>query len=109
MKKILVLIFVLFSLSQASKTIYVKYRGEVQVNNNHLVQIDLKPSSLVKDMYYYDEAKYLVVKLKSTYYHYCGIDSMAVNRWINSSSIGQHYLNNIKGNYDCRIHPIPEY
>ena len=109
MKKILVLIFVLFNLSQASKTIYVKYIGEVQVNNNHLVQMDLKPSSLVKDMYYDDEGKYVIVKLKSTYYNYCGIDSMVINKWIRSTSIGQYYIYNIKGNYDCRIYPIPEY
>lgn len=33
-------------------------------------------------MYYDSTNKYLIVKLKETYYHYCGISSNVVSNWI---------------------------
>lgn len=107
--KSLVLLTLLISLLFAEKSIYVKYRGMVKVDNQQLKHQSIQSSSLVTDMYYDSANKYLIVKLKETYYHYCGINSNVVSNWIDSSSLGSYYLNEIKGNYDCRIYPIPKY
>lgn len=32
-----------------------------------------------------------------------------VNAWVDAPSLGKYYNANIKGNYDCRINPTPEY
>ena len=81
----------------------------VKVDNQQLKYQSIQSSSLVKDMYYDSANKYLIVKLKETYYHYCGISPNIVSNWINSSSLGSYYLYEIKGNYDCRIYPVPKY
>lgn len=92
-----------------SETVYVKYRGDVNVDNGHFSHMSIKPSSLVKDMYYDKDNKYLLVRLKHTYYHYCSIPNDAVSRWVESSSLGRYYNSYIKGNYDCRVFPVPSY
>ena len=92
-----------------SETVYVKYRGAVKVDNGHFSHLQLKSSSLVKDMYYDKKNKYLLVRLKSTYYHYCSIPSSVVTQWKQSSSLGRYYNSYIRGNYDCRINPMPSY
>ena len=97
------------SIGAFAKNINVKYRGTVNVDNGHFQKINLKSSSLIKDMYYDKSNKYLIVRLKNTYYHYCSIPSSASAQWTQSSSLGRYYNHNIKGNYDCRVNPIPNY
>ena len=111
MKKILLisLLFIGLSSTTFAKDIYVKYRGAVDVSNGHFQQLSLKGSSLVKNMYHDKGNSYLLVKLKSTYYHYCSIPQNIVSDWRSSSSLGRYYNYNIKGNYDCRVNPIPSY
>lgn len=92
-----------------SETIYVKYRGAIDVDNGHFSHLQLKNSTLVKDMYYDKNHEYLLVRLKHTYYHYCSIPHNVVRRWIESPSLGRFYNSYIKGNYDCRIYPVPRY
>ena len=107
MIKLLLIVFI--SLSVSAKDVYVKYRGSVNVDNGQLEHVNIGYSSLVKDMYYDKDNNYLLVKLNSTYYHYCGINPSVTNKWVSSSSLGRYYLNNIKGNYDCRVYPMPKY
>ena len=111
MRKILLATILLIGLSSSAfaKDIYVKYRGTVDVSNGHFQQLGLKRSSLVKNMYYDRGNSYLLVRLKSTYYHYCSIPQGVVSDWRNSSSLGRYYNRNIKGNYDCRVNPVPNY
>ena len=103
------LLIALLSLTISAKDIYVKYRGSVNVNNGYFKHLDIKHSSLVRDIYYDVSNEYLLVQLNSTYYHYCGIIEPIVASWITSSSLGEYYLDNIKGNYDCRVYPMPKY
>ena len=111
MKKLLLASILLIGLGSGAfaKDIYVKYRGTVDVDNGHFQQLNLKRSSLVKNMYYDKGNSYLLVKLKSTYYHYCSIPQSIVSDWRSSSSLGRYYNYNIKGNYNCRVHPVPSY
>ncbi len=92
-----------------SETVYIKYKGTVDVDNGHFSHLELKNSSLVKDMYYDKNNEYLLVRLKHTYYHYCSIPSNVINSWVGSPSLGRYYNTYIKGNYDCRIYPVPNY
>jgi len=107
---IILLIFLFIPLNLSARTIVVKYRDTpVDIDNGHFEELRLKPSSLVMEMFYDKEGNYLLVSLKNTFYHYCGIDKQVINTWVNSGSLGRFYLNNIKGNFDCRIYPIPRY
>jgi len=111
MKNILLASLLLIGLGSNAfaKDIYVKYRGTVDVSNGHFQQLGLNRSSLVKNMYYDQGNSYLLVRLKSTYYHYCSIPQGVVSDWRSSSSLGRYYNRNIKGNYDCRVNPVPNY
>jgi hypothetical protein len=109
-KSILAVLFVLLLSSPAlAKQVYVKYRGQVETGNGHFVGYNLKPSSLVQDIYYDNPNNYLLVSLNGTYYHYCGIPENVVSSWVNASSLGRFYGSYIKGNYDCRVYPVPQY
>jgi|COG998Drversion2_1049125.scaffolds.fasta_scaffold578617_1 hypothetical protein len=93
-----------------AQEINVKYRDTtVDVGNGHFEKLNLKPSSFVNEMYYNNKNRYLLVKLKNTFYHYCGLPPVVVENWINASSLGRYYNYNIKGNFDCRINPVPTY
>ena len=98
-----------FSSSALSQDVYVKYRGTVNVSNGHFAHLVLKPSSFIKNMFYDKRNNYLLVQLKSTYYHYCAISESVINDWKNSPSLGKYYNYNIKGNHDCRVYSAPKY
>src|SRR4051794_8516238 len=77
-----------------AETVDVKYRGLV----------DLKPFACVDTVssfvnrVCYDEAKsYMLILLKSTWYHYCSIDSGTVNALKTADSKGSFYNASIKG------------
>jgi len=97
----------LMPLAASAERVYVKYRGEV----------DLAPfkcewvgrSSLVQRLCYDRSNQYLLVSLKGTYYHYCGLPAPVLKEWTSSDSMGRYYQARIKGNFDCRITPPPKY
>ncbi len=91
------------------KIITVKYRGNINVNNGYFQELNLRPSSFIKSMYYDENNNYLLVRLNNTYYHYCSIPNRVVLKWTSSSSLGKFYNWHIKGNYDCRYNPVPRY
>lgn len=92
------LLALVLSGSALGETVFVKYRDTpVDVDNGHFNKIDLKPSSLVKGMYYDSNNRYLLVRLKQTFYHYCGIPKKVVVEWIKADSAGRYYRSNIKG------------
>lgn len=106
--KLLVSILLIFITTQ-SNAVYVKYRGFVDTNNGHFKHYDLPSSSLVNDLYYDLRNKYVVVQLKSAYYHYCSVPQFIVDNWVSSYSLGSYYFQKIKGNYDCRYNFMPTY
>ena len=104
MKKILIILALTLSMLQA-QSVYVKYKGVV--NTDTMVTKSIGYSSFVNDIKYNAKHQYLLVKLNSTYYHYCSIPENVVNNWISSSSLGRYYKYNIRGNYDCRYNYLP--
>jgi len=105
----IVFIVTLFGTTATAKQVYVKYRGTVETNNGYLNKYPLKASSLVQEIFFDQNHEYLIVDLRGTYYHYCGIPENVVNMWVSASSLGKFYRSYIRGNYDCRINPVPIY
>lgn len=87
----------------------VKYHGEVDIKSGDFKSFKLKHSSFVHEIHYDRSERYLIVRLRSQYYHYCRIPRRAVRKWVRARSLGRHYNSHIKGNYDCREGGVPNY
>ena len=109
MKKLILTTMAVLTLAGAATAdIYVKYQGWVDETN--MADLWTQPSSLVKNIWYDNYNEYLIVDLKGTNYHYCGIPEDEVHDWQFAPSLGRYYYQNIKGNYDCRYQgTIPGY
>lgn len=83
-----------------AKDVEVKYRDS-PVNVDSFKKYTLKPSSLVKKMFYNEKNKYLIVKINRYFYQYCKINKTIIEKWIESKSLGAFYLSEIKGKYIC--------
>jgi len=84
-----------------ARDIAVKYR-KTPVNVDSFKEYSLKSSSLVKEMLYDEENKYLLVRLNKNFYQYCFIEKNIIQSWVNADSLGSFYRNNIKGKFSCR-------
>jgi len=90
-----------------AETVFVKYRGA----------LDLEPfdcewitrSSLVKRLCYDRDQQYVVVNLDGTYYHYCAIPPHVVEAWSTAESMGRFFNQQVKGRFDSRVSPPPDY
>lgn len=91
--------------SASAETVYVKYRGSVSLDKFSCQSFT--HSSLVDRICYRKKGSYALVSLRGTYYHYCGISRDVINAWAQAPSMGRFYNANIRGGYDCRIHPVP--
>ncbi len=95
--------------SSTSGYVKVKYRNDkvniAAENFEPLADTD----STVKGAWFDSSESYMVIKLSGTYYHYCGIPSSAWSGFKVTSSLYSYYQTSIKGNYDCRINPVPSY
>ena len=95
----------------AAETVYVKYRGAVDLELFSCK--DVATSDFIHRVCYLENAKYLVIKLNQTYYHYCEIDATTVKNLLLSESMGKYFNANIRGSgqngpFDCRTHQVPE-
>ena len=78
-----------------AEVVFVKYRGT----------LDLAPlrcdwvtrSSLVQRLCFDPRNQYVVVSLKGTYYHYCGVPADVVAEWKGAESMGRYFNAAIKG------------
>ena len=114
MTRRLVLIALLFlslaSVVQAENQLVVKYRAtRVDVDKPYFEEIDTSRSSFVTGAWYDKANEYLVISLSGTNYHYCGLDEGTWKSFKTSASYGTAYNRMIKGNFDCRIFPVPRY
>jgi len=95
-----------------AETVEVKYRGPVDLKP--FICQDITRSSFVNRVCYDKPNQYMLIQLRSTYYHYCEIPDRTVAELLNAPSIGKFYNANIKGSgsdgpYDCRSHRSPIY
>src|SRR4030088_2915955 len=90
-----------------AETVDVKYRGP----------LDLAPfpctdgtgSSFIRRICFDKAKSNMVISLNGTYYHYCSIPASTVEALMDANSMGRFFNAQVKGHYDCRINPIPQY
>lgn len=107
------LIFLLMSATWVdAESVDVKYRGPVELKP--FACQDITRSSVVSRLCYDASNQYVVVQLKTTYYHYCEMPKPIVDEWLAAPSMGHFYNTRVKGTgkdgpYDCRTHRVPSY
>lgn len=94
--------------SVVKKYVSVKYRSD-PVDISSFEHLDTSKSSWVRGAWYDSGNKYMIINLSGTNYHYCSMPNSVWRNFKSASSFGSHYNGYIKGNYDCRVYPIPEY
>jgi KTSC domain len=98
---------VLSGFGARAESVYVKYRGEIELK--HFECTDIARSSFIRRVCYDTRNEYMLISLNGTFYHYCEIDAATVSSLMNAPSMGRFYNAGIKGNFDCRIHRVPQY
>ena len=94
-----------------AETVQVKYFGAVPLDA--FACVDVKESSDVSRICYDNAERYMVIRLKTTYYHYCEIDAATVHGLQRANSKREFFEIRIRGSgsdgpFDCRTHPIPK-
>ena len=82
-----------------AETVMVKYHGPV--DTSHFQCESISRSSLVNRVCYDASNQYMLIALRGTYYHYCGIDGGTVSELLGASSMGRFYNGYIRGRFDC--------
>jgi hypothetical protein len=104
----LVVLFLALGASQVcSEIVQVKYRGQVDLKTFDCTEVSR--SSFIKRVCYDPRNNYMLINLNGTYYHYCEIDGATVSSLLTSDSMGRFYNASIKGQFDCRTRPVPDY
>lgn len=94
-----------------AETVQVKFHGPVALDA--FTCADVKENSDVSRICYDSAARYMLIRLKATYYHYCEIDAATVKALQAASLKRQFFESRIRGSgsdgpFDCRTHPIPK-
>lgn len=95
-----------------AETVDVKYRGQVDLKP--FTCQDITRSSFINRVCYDASEGYMLIQLRSTYYHYCELPAAIHQALLDAPSMGKFYNANIKGSgsdgpYDCRTHRAPKY
>lgn len=94
--------------SASAETVDVKYRGPVNISSFDCPTI--KGSSFVNRICYHQATSYLIVKLRSTYYHYCDVGLDLFGAFVDAPSLGRFYNQAIKGqSYNCQGKAVPTF
>jgi hypothetical protein len=94
-----------------AETVQVKYHGPVPLDA--FACVDVNEGSDVSRICYDTSDRYMLIRLRTTYYHYCEIDAQTVKGLLAASSRRQFFEARIRGSgndgpFDCRTHPIPK-
>ena len=106
----LALVFIFICQVAAAEAVQVKYHGVVSLDA--FACEDVKESGDVSRICYDKAERYMVIRLKTTYYHYCETDAATVQGLERASSKRQFFETRVRGSgadgpFDCRTHPIP--
>lgn len=93
-----------------AETVQVKYHGAVSLDS--FTCTDVRENSDVARICYDSAERYMVIRLKATYYHYCAVDTATVQGLQTASSKRAFFESRIRGSgadgpFDCRTKPIP--
>ena len=90
--------------------VQVKYReSPVNLLAPHFEYLSTEGSSVVNGAWYDRTNQYMVIRISSTFYHYCGLPDTTWSSFAQAESYGSFYNAQIKGHFDCRLGFVPEY
>ncbi|MCP3478030.1 KTSC domain-containing protein (plasmid) [Bradyrhizobium sp. CCGUVB1N3] len=106
------LLLAFYLLPSHGETVDVKYRGPVDLKT--FACNDISRSSFITRVCYDRAKQYMIIRLNTTYYHYCELPPATFSAFLDAPSMGSFYNQHIKGTgrdgpFDCRTHPVPEY
>jgi hypothetical protein len=107
------MIFLAFCEPLAAEEACVKYHKCVPLDQFNCTEVTR--STNVKRVCYAESKRYMIIKLKETYYHYCEIGPAVVAELLAAPSVGGYYTTRIRSQasddraFDCRDHPIPDF
>jgi hypothetical protein len=101
MRTLWIAVIALWSAPLHAESVFVKYHGLVDISSMRCQWTTR--SSFVERICYEPNRRYMLVNLRGTYYHYCGVPRSAVSEWVEAGSLGRHYNAYIKGHFDCRV------
>jgi hypothetical protein len=78
---------VVFTSAGYAESVYVKYRGEVDLALFDCT--DISRSSFIRRVCYDRGNEYMLISLNGTFYHYCEIDPDIVSFLLNAPSMGR--------------------
>lgn len=88
----------------------IKYRNDpVDIAHSRWEYLDTSRSSFIGGAWYDERESYMIIELSDIKYHYCGMPRSTWEKFKSAESFGSDYNSYIKGNYDCRENPIPNY
>jgi hypothetical protein len=101
-----------YLLPSHGETVDVKYRGSVDLKT--FACNDISRSSFITRVCYDRAKQYMIIRLNTTYYHYCELSPATLSAFLEAPSMGTFYNQRIKGTgrdgpFDCRTHSVPEY
>lgn len=99
-----------FSQIAAAETVQVKYHKAISLDSFACTEV--RDGSDVSRICYDRAERYMLIRLNTTYYHYCEIDHLTVQGLQTANSKRQFFQSRIRGSgtdgpFDCRRHPIP--
>lgn len=105
-------LFGAYLLPSHGESINVKYRGPVDLTTFSCN--DISRSSFITRVCYDAAKQYMVIRLNTTYYHYCEFPKAVLSAFLEAPSMGTFYNERIKGTgsdgpFDCRTHRVPAY
>ena len=111
MKLIAFWALLLLSQVSAAETVSVKYHRAISLDSFACAEVN--ENSDVSRVCYDKAEKYMILRLKTTYYHYCEIDAATAQSFLAAGSKRKFFESKIRGSgadgpYDCRTHPIPK-
>lgn len=111
MKKSIILALVLTGQLAVAETVQVKYGGAVSLDSFACAEVN--EGSDVTRICYDKGERYLLIRLKTTYYHYCEVDDASAQSFQGAAPKRQFFETRIRGTgkdgpFDCRTHPVPK-
>jgi KTSC domain len=106
------IVAILLSSLAGAEEVCVKYHQCLDIDQFKCETITR--SSFINRVCYLEAKRYMIIKLKDTYYHHCSVKSETMMEFLAAPSMGSYYNKNIRskpdgthGPFDCRDHPIP--
>ena len=108
--RIAVFAIALMCQAASAETVQVKYHGPVSLDS--FACADVRENSDVSRVCYDEAERYMLIRLKTTYYHYCAIDAGTVRGLQAAKSKREYFEASIRGSgtdgpFDCRTHAVP--